>query len=188
MTVVRGWSDPKLEFKSRLGPLVTINSGSDPSGFENSGLLLGFDVELAAKVLADGADSDASRRLEVCVLCKCHAEVGGEFVIPKDRVARCKHAARNRFGSSQRGVVGRGGEGGFCLRLRRPDPVQGRRTTRVVLVLEQMVELRNIGHNGELVRFLTLHHVLGVKEGGDTKLLLSHGICKLVVLQNVFRF
>jgi len=58
------------KFQSRVGPLVTRNSnlGSDPSGFENSGFLLGLDVELTAEVLADSADGDPPRRLEMGVL------------------------------------------------------------------------------------------------------------------------
>ena len=48
-----------------------------------------------------------------------------------------------------------------------------------------MVELGHIGHYGELVRHISVQHVLGVQQAGDAKLLLSHRVGQAVVLQDV---
>ena len=48
-----------------------------------------------------------------------------------------------------------------------------------------MVELGHVGDDAELVRHVSVQHVLGVQEAGDTQLLFRHPVGQGVVTQDV---
>jgi len=56
---------------------------------------------------------------------------------------------------------------------------------RIILVLQQMVELGDIGDDGELVRDVTVHHVLRIKQAWDAETIFSNLVRQCVILQDV---
>ena len=55
----------------------------------------------------------------------------------------------------------------------------------VVLVLQEVVELGDVGDDAKLVRDVSVQHVLWVEEAGNAELLLSHPVGEGVVPQHV---
>ena len=56
----------------------------------------------------------------------------------------------------------------------------------IILILEQVVELGDIGDDAELVRCVRVQHVLGVQQTWNTKLLFCNFVGKIIVVKDVF--
>ena len=99
------------------------------------------------------------------------------LVVPQYGIGGEEHAARDWLRCSLR-------RGWSCLSLPHLLHRQAGRP-RVVLVLQQVVELGDVRDDAELVRDLRVQHVLRVEEAGDPELLLGHPEGEGVVAEDV---
>jgi len=105
--------------------------------------------------------------------------VRGELIVPEDGVWRDEETPGNRLGCSRWRIVC-WIIGGVHSLLDREGGGSG-----VVLIFQEVVELWHVSHDGELVRHISVEHVLRVQQTWDAKLLLRHPVSKNVVLQDV---